>query len=134
MQSAGKQPETTAAAAIIHFLPIFAGPYSPKSPGEWITENPLFTDCAELVSDIADGQIDPPPVRVLEINETAGTCRDATGDIAKAVGQSFMKDGSEPWADLATWLDWHSAPYVDEYDDERSDRAEHGTHFHSMHF
>lgn len=116
------------------YLPIIRGPYTKSDPSPYTSELSLAGMTREsLVRDIHSGQIENVD-RILEINEADGTCRDATGDVAKAVGQSFMMDGSEPWADLASWLDWHSAPYVDEYADERSDRAEHGTHFHSLQF
>jgi hypothetical protein len=62
-----------------------------------------------VVQDIADGQYDRGKViRVLEIFEDEGTCRDVTEDIANEVTQLIYRRGSEWPVYLEDFLREHS--------------------------
>ena len=95
------------------YLPILKGPYSKPTPTDWIGEAPLACLTREqVVKDIESGQIDPAPVRVLEIDEQAGTVKDVTSIIAQDVGDLSLNEASEPpFDDLRDWLDKHKAIY-----------------------
>lgn len=114
---------------IIFYLPILAGPYSAEDPRDWMQENALYIERAVLAEDIRGGHIDPPPVRILEINETAKTVSDITRDIAIDVGDASFGDRAEPFKELREWLDQNGAGYYSEPDenDHYDMRREHGT-------
>ena len=103
------------------YLPILPGPYGAKSQDKWdcwISETPLVMLTREdVVADIERGQIDPPPARVLAINEAAGTVIDVTADIAHEVGKATFGQGynaSEPFPALRDWLELHKADFFEQ--------------------
>ncbi len=95
------------------YLPILPGPYSKSTPTDWVGECPLASMTREeVIKDIERGQISP-PTRVLVINESAGTVRDVTADIAIDVGDLTFGPAEPVDADeryeLVDWLDHHKA-------------------------
>lgn len=114
---------------IIFYLPILAGPYSAEDPRDWMQENALYIERAVLAEDIRGGHIDPPPVRILEINETAKTVSDITRDIAIDVGDASFGDRAEPFKELREWLEKHDAGYYNQQCDRDyyDQRREHST-------
>lgn len=99
------------------YLPILEGPYSAACPTDWINETPLMALTREnVVKDILDGQIEPPPARILEINLVAGTVKDVTKEIAAAVGERSLTEELTPYRDLRDWLDQYGAEYREVYE------------------
>lgn len=96
------------------YLPIIRGPYGVNSTDKadvWMREMPLASlTREEVVSDIERGQIED-VVRVLEIDEAAGTVRDVTKEIAIEVGDLTFGNLTPPFDDLRDWLDTHKAGY-----------------------
>jgi hypothetical protein len=60
---------------------------------------------ASVIVDIATGQYQP--VRVLEVVEDEGTCRDVTEDMAMAVREWLHVNERQTPLSLIDWLDFH---------------------------
>jgi hypothetical protein len=63
----------------------------------------------QVVSDIADCQIEN-PIRVLEVNEDEGSCRDVTEDIAIEVRDHLFKENNGVRGQLRDWIDQWCGP------------------------
>lgn len=110
------------------YLPIMPAPFSPKSNSEWVGDGELYGEVYSIAADIKSGQIDPAPDRVIEVDETAGTVRDVTREVAVVIGEHTIADGEEPDAALQSWLRSHGAEYYQDGDGDVYDmRREHST-------
>ena len=110
------------------YLPIMEGPYSGKLPGDWLTEGEIYIDTQTIAADVASGQFEPaPPKMILEIDTDKGSVKNVTREIAASVGERSHYTAEAPYAALRSWLDQHGADYFRDNDDDFEPRREWGT-------
>ena len=77
-----------------------------KYKGKEYLNETMYPTTKEAVEDIAAGQIDAENIaKVVEIDLTTGTARDATRHVAIEVWYIFDSDHAYPWREMREWLD-----------------------------